>query len=87
MLDETYFDTPPATAHAPLAVYPVPDPRPVERGESLADPLVVDGDNVGVVAAADAGLLQHNPTILLPVFSTPTPTWPDGSRTIRPSSF
>ncbi len=64
MLDETYFDTPPATAHAPLAVYSVSDPRPVERGESLADPLVVDGDNAGVVAAADAGLLQHNPTIL-----------------------
>jgi len=64
MLDETYFDTPPAKAHAPLAVYAVSDPRPIERAESLSNPLVVDGDNVGVVQAADAGLLEHNPTIL-----------------------
>jgi arabinofuranan 3-O-arabinosyltransferase len=64
MLDETYFDSPQATPHAPLAVYSVSDPRPIERGESLADPLVVDGDNTGIVAAAEAGLLQKNPTIL-----------------------
>ena len=79
MLDETYFDTPPATAHAPLAVYAVPDSRPVERGESLSDPLVVDGDNAGVVAAADAGLLQHNPTIL---FAGVLATDPDLARRV-----
>lgn len=65
MYDETYFDLPPGLpATRPLAVYPVSDPRPIVRADSLADPLVVAGDNVGIVSAADVGLLSGNPTIL-----------------------
>jgi hypothetical protein len=65
MFDETYFDLPPGIpALPPVVVYPVSDPRPVVRAESLTDPLVVDGDNAGVVSAADVGLLASNPTIL-----------------------
>lgn len=65
MLDETYFDLPPGyPSVAPLAVYPVSNPRPVVRAESLTDPMVVDGDNAGVVDAADVGLIAANPTIL-----------------------
>lgn len=64
MLDETYFDTPPATPHAPITIYPVANPRPVFRAEPISDPLILAGDNVGLVEAADAGLLQANPTIL-----------------------
>jgi len=65
MYDETYFDLPPGyPSTPPLAVYPVSDPRPVLRADSLADPLVIAGDNMGIVDAADLGLLAGNPTIL-----------------------
>ncbi len=65
MLDETYYDLPPASkATNPVVVYQVSDPRPIVRGESLSDPIIMAGDNVGVVEAADDGLLADNPTIV-----------------------
>ena len=48
---------------APLVSYTVDDPRPVVRAESVAHPLVVDGDASGIVNAAGVGLLAGNPTI------------------------
>ena len=47
----------------PIAVFPVSDPRPIDRAEPATTPLVVDGSGAGVVAAAAAGLLDDNPTI------------------------
>jgi hypothetical protein len=48
---------------APLVSYTVSNPRPIVRAESLADPLVVDGNGTGLVNAASVGLLSDNPTI------------------------
>ncbi|HLN05080.1 MAG TPA: alpha-(1-_3)-arabinofuranosyltransferase family protein [Acidimicrobiales bacterium] len=48
---------------APIAVFPVHDPRPIYRAEPASTPLVIDGSGPGVVAAAGAGLLADNPTI------------------------
>lgn len=48
---------------SPLVSYPVANPRPVVRTESLKDPLIVDGDAPGIDSAASVGLLAHNPTI------------------------
>ena len=65
MLDETYFGLPSETKKPPpVAIYPLPDPRPLVRAESLGDPVVIAGDNVGVVDAADVGYLAREPTIL-----------------------
>jgi arabinofuranan 3-O-arabinosyltransferase len=65
MFDETYFDLPPGIPKTPpVVIYPVSDPRKVIRADSLSDPLVIAGDNAGVVSAADVGLLASNPTIL-----------------------
>ncbi len=47
-----------------LAVFPVPNPRPVVRTESTASPLIVDGSSSGLVEAASTGLLNASPTIL-----------------------
>ena len=64
ILDETYFGLPTGVPPpSPLVSYAVTDPRPIVRGESLTHPLVVDGDAVGVVEAAGAGLLANNPTL------------------------
>ena len=49
---------------SPLVSYTVADPRPIVRTEPTTDPLVVDGDASGVVAAASVGLLAGNPAIL-----------------------
>ncbi len=49
---------------SPLVSYTVAKPRPILRGESLAHPLVVDGDASGLVNAAAMGMLATNPTIL-----------------------
>jgi arabinofuranan 3-O-arabinosyltransferase len=48
---------------APLVSYTVKDPRPIERAESLASPLVVAGNASGLVNASSVGLLADNPTI------------------------
>ncbi|MGO8872555.1 MAG: alpha-(1-_3)-arabinofuranosyltransferase family protein, partial [Acidimicrobiales bacterium] len=65
MLDETSFGLPTGTPPpSPIVTYTVTDPRPIVRGESLSHPLVVDGDAVGLVDAAGAGLLADDPTIL-----------------------
>ena len=65
MFDETYFDLPPGIPKTqPVVVYPVSDPRPVIRADGLSEPLVIAGDNAGVVDAADVGLLTTNPTVL-----------------------
>ncbi len=65
MYDETYFDLPPGIPKtSPVVIYPVSDPRPVIRADGLNEPLVISGDNVGIVDAADVGLLANNPTIL-----------------------
>ncbi len=64
-VDEAYLGLPPnAGWPSPLVSYSVADPRPIVRTESTTDPLVVDGDASGVVAASSAGLLSGNPTIL-----------------------
>ena len=47
----------------PVAVFPVPDARPIYRAEPAASPLVLDGSGGGLVAAAATGLLAGNPTI------------------------
>ncbi|HEX4244714.1 MAG TPA: discoidin domain-containing protein, partial [Acidimicrobiales bacterium] len=49
---------------SPLVSYTVAQPRPIIRGESLAHPLVVDGDANGIMNAAAVGMLSTNPTIL-----------------------
>ena len=65
MLDETYFGLPTGTPPpSPIVTYTVTNPRSVVRGESVAHPLVIDGDAVGLVDAAGAGLLADDPTIL-----------------------
>jgi arabinofuranan 3-O-arabinosyltransferase len=64
MLDETYFGLPPATnGPSPIVTYAVPKTRAIVRGESVAHPLVVDGDGVGLVQSANVGLLAADPTI------------------------
>ena len=49
---------------SPLQVLPVADPRPVSRAEATSGALVVDGDGVGLTAAAGLGLLQNDVPIL-----------------------
>ncbi len=64
MLDETYYALPPdPKSPSPIVTYTVDNPRPIVRGESLNAPTVIDGDAVGLVDAADVGLLDNDPTI------------------------
>jgi arabinofuranan 3-O-arabinosyltransferase len=63
-LDETALGVPPnAPWPSPLVSYTVANPRPIVRGESLALPMVVDGDASGLVNAAGMGMLNTNATI------------------------
>ncbi len=65
LVDEAYLGLPPnAGWPSPLVSYTVSNPRPIVRTESTTDPLVVDGDAGGVVAASSAGLLSGNPAVL-----------------------
>ncbi|MHB1518329.1 MAG: alpha-(1-_3)-arabinofuranosyltransferase domain-containing protein [Acidimicrobiales bacterium] len=65
MYDETYYALPTGVRNpSPIVTYTVKHPRPIVRGESLAHPLVVDGAGIGLVDAADVGLLGKNPTVL-----------------------
>ncbi len=62
--DETQLAIPTgAPLPPPVAVFPVPHPRPIVRAEPTADPLVIAGDGQGLLNAAAAGLLDSNPTI------------------------
>ncbi len=64
LTDETQLAVPTgASIPPPVAVFPVPDARPIARTESPSDPLLVAGDGQGLVEAAAAGLLASNPTI------------------------
>ena len=49
---------------APVQVVPVEDPLPVVRARPAAAPVVVDGDGEGIVAAAAAGLVDGQRTVL-----------------------
>jgi arabinofuranan 3-O-arabinosyltransferase len=65
MLDEEALAEPAdAPWPPPVAIFPVAHARPIYRAEPAADPIVLDGSGDGVVAAAAAGLLADNPTIL-----------------------
>lgn len=65
MLDESALAQDPNLAiPPPLAALPISNPRPLARAESPQGVLLIDGDASGLVAAADAGLLANNPTIL-----------------------
>ncbi len=48
----------------PLTDFPVPNARPIVRLESPSAPVIIDGGGSGIVAAANSGLLDGNPTIL-----------------------
>jgi hypothetical protein len=65
LTDETQLSFPTGSSTPPpVAVFAVPNARPITRTESPDAPLLVAGDGQGVVAAAGAGLLASNPTIL-----------------------
>ncbi|HEV2362461.1 MAG TPA: alpha-(1-_3)-arabinofuranosyltransferase family protein [Acidimicrobiales bacterium] len=61
--EQTLALTPSAAEPPSLAVFGVSDPRPIYRAEPAADPVVIDGDGAGLVAAAASGLLADSPTI------------------------
>jgi arabinofuranan 3-O-arabinosyltransferase len=64
LTDETQLAIPTGAAvPPPVAVFAVPGARTIVRTETPQAPLVVDGDGVGLVNAAAAGLLADNPTI------------------------
>jgi hypothetical protein len=55
----------------PVAVFAVAGARPILRTEGAARPMLVDGDGSGLVAAAGAGLLDGQATVLYsPTFAT-----------------
>jgi len=65
LIDETELGLPHGAPYPPpVAVFPVPDARPILRAESASHPLLVDGDGSGLVAAAGAGLLDAQATVL-----------------------
>ncbi|MCL6094880.1 MAG: alpha-(1-_3)-arabinofuranosyltransferase [Actinobacteria bacterium] len=64
MLDEQALgESPKAAWPPPLAAIPVAHPLPLVRANSLAHPLVIDGNATGLVEVAGLGLLGNNPTI------------------------
>jgi arabinofuranan 3-O-arabinosyltransferase len=56
--------SPDAPVPSPIEVFPVDDPRPIDRAESSAEPVIVDGDASGIAEAAGAGLLAGSPAIV-----------------------
>lgn len=65
LIDEQALSLPAGQPWPPaLAVFPVSHARPIYRSEPASAPMVLDGSGAGVVDAAAAGLLDHNPTIL-----------------------
>ena len=63
-LDEAALAHPNPAEPCPLEVLSVANPRPIVRAEPAVAPVVLDGDGEGLVAAAGAGLLANNPTVL-----------------------
>ena len=63
-LDEAALANPNPVEPCPLEVMAVANPRPIVRAEPTTSPVVLDGDGEGLVAAAGAGLLADNPTVL-----------------------
>jgi arabinofuranan 3-O-arabinosyltransferase len=64
LIDETSLGIPHGAANPPpVAVFAVPGARPILRAEGASTPMVVDGDGSGLVAAAQAGLLDGNATV------------------------
>jgi arabinofuranan 3-O-arabinosyltransferase len=62
--DETQLAVPTAAPlPPPVAVFSVPNPRPLVRAESTSVPLVVAGDGQGLVNAAPTGLLDAGSAI------------------------
>jgi hypothetical protein len=65
LIDETELGLPSGAPYPPpVAVLPVTQPRSIIRSEGVARPLLVDGDGSGLVAAAGAGLLDGQATVL-----------------------
>ncbi len=74
LTDETQLAIPTGAAiPPPVAVFGVPEARKIVRTETPSEPLVVDGDGQGLVNAAAAGLLAHNPTIFYAASSATDP--------------
>ncbi len=64
LVDETALARNPKAPYPPkLAVFPVSNTRPIVRTESAQNPILLDGDGIGMVQAAQTGLLNANPTI------------------------
>lgn len=62
---EVNLTTPPSSVWpSPLEVLPVEDPRPLARAEATSGAVVIDGDGVGLDAAAGLGLLDTTAPIL-----------------------
>jgi arabinofuranan 3-O-arabinosyltransferase len=58
--DETTLSAPANQQGVPsVAIYPVANPTPIVRGESLNQSLMISGDGDGLVDAADIGLLDN----------------------------
>lgn len=64
LIDETSLAQKPGTYPPPLATFKVANARPIVRSETTREPLLVAGDGAGLVDAAAAGLLAHDPTII-----------------------
>ncbi|MHB1487863.1 MAG: alpha-(1-_3)-arabinofuranosyltransferase domain-containing protein [Acidimicrobiales bacterium] len=64
LIDETALAQTPGAYPPPLATFKVVNARPIVRSETSQEPLLVAGDGAGLVDAAAAGLLAHDPTIL-----------------------
>lgn len=62
--DSALASSPDAPWPSPVEVMPVANPRPIVRTESTSGDLVVDGDGVGLDAAAALGLLDTNSPVL-----------------------
>ena len=58
--DEIALSEPPNQPGVPsVAIYPVENPTPIVRAESLDQSLMISGDGEGLVDAADVGLLEN----------------------------
>ncbi len=65
LLNEQYFNIPSdAPDPPPVALFDVPDPRPIVRTVDAQAPLVVAGSGEGLVDAAEAGLLDPDQLIV-----------------------
>ena len=65
LVDESELALPHDAAYPPpAAVFPVAGARPILRTEGATQPVLVDGDGSGLVAAAGSGLLDGQATVL-----------------------